>query len=149
MKSENNKHSEKDLQRIKALRIADDNFMTIYFDDFIEGAELILKIILDRDDLVVKEVKTQEQLNNVIGRSAILDIYAVDLSNKNYDVEIQRANKGASLKRARYHSSLITVNMLDKGEAFDSIRDCYVIFITENDVFGRGEPIYHIDKTIH
>lgn len=49
-----------DLDRIKRLRLIDDDFMSICFDNYIEGAELLLKIILDRDDLTVTEVKTQK-----------------------------------------------------------------------------------------
>ena len=48
-------HDPDDLKRIKALRLIDDEFMTICFDGYIEGAELLLKIILDRDDLKVSE----------------------------------------------------------------------------------------------
>ena len=58
------KISKKDLERLQRLRLMDDDFMTICFDNYIEGAELLLKIILDRDDLKVSEVKTQKELKN-------------------------------------------------------------------------------------
>ena len=38
--------------------------------------------------------------------------------------------------------------MLNAGESFDSLRDLYVIFITENDIFRRGLPLYHVDRTV-
>ena len=139
---------QEDLKRIKSLRLIDDDFMTICFDNYIEGAELLLKIILDRDDLKVSEVKAQKVLKNLQGRDLRLDIYATDAAGKKYDIEIQRADKGAHRKRARYHSSLIDSDMLKAGEDFADLCENYVIFITENDVLGSGRPIYHIDRVI-
>ena len=141
-------HNPEDLRRISALRLIDDDFMTICFDGYIEGAELLLKIILDRDDLKVSEVKAQKVLKNIQGRDLRLDIYATDAEGKKYDIEIQRADKGAHQKRARYHSSLVDSEMLKPGEEFTDLRENYVIFITENDVLGSGRPIYHVDRVI-
>ena len=148
MSTERRQHNPEDLRRIKALRLIDDDFMNVCFDGYIEGAELLLKVILDRDDLKVTEVKTQKQLNNINGRSIWLDIYATDSTGAKYDVEIQRANKGADPKRARYHSSMVDADMLKEGEDFTDLRENYVIFITEHDVIGLNEPIYHIDHVI-
>ena len=122
--------------------------MTICFDNYIEGAELLLKIILDRDDLKVLEVKAQKVLKNLQGRDLRLDIYATDAEGKKYDIEIQRADKGAHKKRARYHSSMIDSDMLKAGEEFTELCENYVIFITENDVLGMDKPIYHVERVI-
>ncbi|MBR5967786.1 MAG: PD-(D/E)XK nuclease family transposase [Lachnospiraceae bacterium] len=146
--SEKEKQRQEDLKRIKSLRLIDDDFMTICFDNYIEGAELLLKIILDRDDLKVSEVKAQKVLKNLQGRDLRLDIYATDAAGKKYDIEIQRADKGAHQKRARYHSSLIDSDMLKTGEDFTELRENYVIFITENDVIGFNRPIYHVERVI-
>ena len=92
MAAKTRQHDPEDLKRIKALRLIDDDFMSIFFDGYIEGAELLLKIILNRDDLKVSEVKTQKQLNNISGRSIWLDIYATDSTDCKYDIEIQRVS---------------------------------------------------------
>ena len=95
MNTEKEKQRQENLQRIKALRLIDDDFMTICFDGYIEGAELLLRVILDRDDLKVSEVKAQKVMKNLQGRNLRLDIYATDKDGKKYDIEIQRADKGA------------------------------------------------------
>ena len=141
-------HDPEDLQRLQALRLIDDDFMTVCFDGYIEGAELLLKIILDRDDLKVSEVRTQKTMKNLQGRDLRLDIYATDKVGKKYDIEVQRSDKGADCKRARYHSSMVDADMLTPGDSFDDLCESYVIFITENDVLGLNEPIYHIDRVI-
>lgn len=148
MNKEKEKERQEDLKRIKSLRLIDDDFMTICFDNYIEGAELLLKIILDRDDLKVLEVKAQKVLKNLQGRDLRLDIYATDAEGKKYDIEIQRADKGAHKKRARYHSSMIDSDMLKAGEEFTELCENYVIFITENDVLGLDKPIYHVERVI-
>ena len=148
MNKDKEKERQEDLKRINSLRLIDDDFMTICFDNYIEGAELLLKIILDRDDLKVLEVKAQKVLKNLQGRDLRLDIYATDAEGKKYDIEIQRADKGAHCKRARYHSSLIDADMLKAGEEFTELRENYVIFITENDVLGLNKPLYNIERFI-
>ena len=148
MNTEKEKQRQENLQRIKALRLIDDDFMTICFDGYIEGAELLLRVILDRDDLKVSEVKAQKVMKNLQGRNLRLDIYATDKDGKKYDIEIQRADKGAHRKRARYHSSMVDSDMLKPGDEFTDLHDSYVIFITENDVLGMNKPIYHIDSVI-
>ena len=148
MKTERIHHDPEDLKRIQSLRLIDNVFMNICFDGYKKGAKLLLKIILGRDDLKVTDVKTQKQLNSLNGRSVWLDIYATDSTGSKYDIEIQRASKGANPKRARYHSSMVDSSMLKEGEDFAHLRENYVIFITEKDVIGSNKPIYHIDRVI-
>ena len=113
-----------------------------------ECTEYILRIIMDREDLEVKEQILQKDYKNLQGRSAILDSVVCDMEEKRYNVEIQQENEGASVKRARYHSSLLDVNELKEGQTFEELPESYVIFIARNDVLGYGLPIYHITKKV-
>jgi predicted transposase/invertase (TIGR01784 family) len=81
-------------------------------------------------------------------RSIRLDIVAQDAQNKVFDVEIQRKDEGTGVRRARFHSSMMDRNLLNKGDKFEDLVDTYVVFITENDIFKAGLPIYHVDRTI-
>ena len=137
-----------DLQRIEKLRLMDDDFMTACFSEYPEGVEFILKIIMNKYDLKVKRSRVQHVIKNLQGRSIWLDIDATDDQNREFDIEVQRADKGASPRRARYHSSIIDANVLNAGDDFELLPESYVIFITENDVLGKGEPIYEISRTI-
>ena len=77
-----------------------------------------------------------------------MDILAVDQQNRVYNIEIQRNDKGAGVKRARYNSSLIDANVTEPGDQYQELNETYVIFITENDVLGENLPIYHVDRII-
>ena len=111
-------------------------------------AEFLLQIILQRHDLKVQSVQGQYDIKNLQGRSVRLDILAVDTNNRSYNIEIQRSDRGAGAKRARYNSSLIDANITEAGDKYDALTETYVIFITENDVLKAGLPIYHIDRII-
>lgn len=137
-----------DLERLKLLRYIDDDFMTVCLADNVEGVELILRIILGMDNITIKSVRTQEQLKNLQGRSAILDVHAVDSANKEFDVEIQRSDAGSGAKRARHNSSLLDAHILKPGDDTENIPDSYVIFITENDVLGKNQAVYHIQRYV-
>ena len=90
---------QQDLERLQSLRYMDDDFMTVCLADNYQGVELIVRIVLGRKDIRIKSVRTQEMLKNLQGRSAILDVHAVDSDDKEVDIEIQRSDEGAGAKR--------------------------------------------------
>ncbi|SCW59443.1 conserved hypothetical protein (putative transposase or invertase) [Ruminococcaceae bacterium YRB3002] len=97
---------------------------------------------------MVTDVRTQKTMKNLQGRDLRLDIYAVGEQGERYNIEIQRDSEGADPKRARYHSSMLDADMLEPGSDFKDLHETYVIFITEKDVLGDNEPIYHVDRMI-
>ena len=139
---------QEDLQRIRGFRLIDDDFMNVCFDDNVEGTELLLRIILDNPTINVKSVKTQKVMKNLTGRDIWLDIDASDDTGTEFNIEVQRADKGAERKRARYHSSIKDAYMLRPGDDFSKLPESYVIFITENDVMKGGLPIYPVERVI-
>ena len=58
-----------------------------------------------------------------------------------YDIEIQKADKGASPKRARYNGSMMDIDFLKKGNDFDKLPVRYVIFISENGYKCNDKPL--------
>lgn len=141
---------EETLKAIEQLCLLDDNLMILAFDRNIEATELLLNVILQRNDLKVLEVVAQREYKNPVsgGRSIIIDIYAVDGDGKIYDIEVQRASSGADVHRARFHSSMIDTKMLKAGQEFKESHDSYVIFITAKDIMGAGLSLYHVDRVI-
>lgn len=140
--------NEKDLQRIKELRLMDDDFFSEALDGKTKAVEYILNTILERDDIKVKSTKAQVEYKSATKRSIKLDIQAEDVHGRLMDIEIQRSDRGSGVRRARFHSSMIDRTLLSKGEDFEDLVDTYVIFITENDKFGKGVPLYHIERRI-
>ena len=132
---------------IKNFTLMSDIFMRNVFKQR-ECLEYVLQVIMEKQDLKVIDQIIQKDYKNLQGRSAIMDCVARDSEGKQFDVEIQQDNEGASPKRARYHSGLMDMNTLNPGQDFDELPESYVIFITWDDILGYGFPIYHIDRHI-
>ena len=141
------RHHQEDLQRLRGFRPINDTFMRGMFKDNIPLAELVLRIIVGKPDLILTKCETQADLKRVTGaRSICLDAYATDSTGKKYDIEIQRSDNGADPHRARYHSSVMDVENLDKDQDYRELPDTYVIFITEIDYYKAGKPVYVIQN---
>ena len=110
-------------------------------------AQKVLRILTGISDLVLTDNKTQYDLKHLLGaRSICLDVLASDSKGTIYDLEIQRADRGASPKRARYHSSALDTELLLANDDFDKLPTTYTIFITENDVRNGERPSYFFER---
>lgn len=135
-------------ESIAKLTLMDDIFMNKVFENDTERTALLLRIILNNDKIKVIKAVTQQKLKNLSGHDLHLDILAQEENGRLFNVEIQRDDEGAPVKRARYYSSVLDVHFLDAGEKYDKLNDVYVIFITEHDVLHRNHPIYNVERVI-
>ena len=135
-------------ERIQSMRLLDDALMTAALADNIPATQLILRIILEKEDLIITSVRTQSEYKNLRGHSLFLDIDAIDSSGSKYNIEIQRDERYANPERGRYHMAVIDSSSLEKNQPFTKLPTAYVVFITETDYWKKGLPVYHIDRTI-
>ena len=126
----------------------DDIFFTKCFSGSRECTALLLRIILSRSDIMVERVETQSWMQSILNHSVKLDILARDGEGKLYNIEVQKDERGAKRRRARYYSSMIDASALGKGEDYDTLPESYVIFITEKDALGDGQALYEIERCI-
>lgn len=138
---------EANLSKIPEFRLMDDTFMSAFFNERKDLVQFVLRIIMNDDTLVVNSSKTQKVLKNLHGRSITLDVDAT-YQNKEVDIEVQQENKGAKPKRARFYSSMMDSNDLLPKEDFEKLPETYVIFITSQDYWKKGLPIYTINRHI-
>ncbi len=136
------------LAKIPEFTLMDDTYMTTFFKDQPELIRFVLSIILNKDDLTITRSEVQFRLNNLQGHSAVLDVFAVDKNNTEYDIEVQSRSDGASPKRARYYSSIMDSNSLKPDENYEKLPETYVIFFTANDFFKKGLPVYTVNRTV-
>ncbi|MBO4715494.1 MAG: PD-(D/E)XK nuclease family transposase, partial [Verrucomicrobia bacterium] len=137
---------EKYRQKLKQMRMLDDTLMKCVFKDCKPAVEQMLRIILSRDDLIVESFSIGKEYKNLSGHSICMDILAVDKDGKHYNIEVQRDDRGADPRRARFNAGMMDVEMLCKGDDYSALRDAYVIFITENDIFKEGKPLYTFER---
>ena len=139
---------QKMIARLLEFTLMDDDFMTRFFENDKDCTQFVLQTILNNKKLKVIDTVAQKTVKSLEGRSVRLDVYAKDNKGKPYDIEIQRAEKGAGAKRARYNSALMDADITVPGEEAKNLPESYVIFITENDIFGKGLPLYHINRIV-
>ncbi len=135
-------------QIVDDMDLFDDDLMSMVFDGNIEATELLLKIILKKNDIIVVSVVGQREFQSPVvgGRNIRLDILAKDSMGKHYNVEVQKKPEGAHIRRARFNSSMMDSRMLKEGQEFSELQDSYMVFITQTDIFGYGIPIYTINR---
>ena len=84
---------------IAELRLIDDDFMRIVFKDR-ECLDLILSIILERS-IHIRELHTQYDLKNILGRSIEIDAFAT-ADGEYFNVDVQRENMGINVNIKMY-----------------------------------------------
>lgn len=137
------------IARLQEFTLMDDDFMTRFFENDKDCTQFVLQTILDNKKLKVIDTEIQKVVKNLEGRSVRLDVYAKDNKGKPYDIEILRSDKGAGAKRARYNSALMDADITEPGEEAEKLPESYVIFITENDIYKKGKPLYKIDRYVN
>ena len=95
--------SDKDRDNVlDKLSLMDDIFFTKCFSGSRECTALLLRIILSRSDIMVERVETQSWMQSILSHSVKLDILARDGEGKLYNIEVQKDERGAKRRRARY-----------------------------------------------
>ena len=137
-----------EVESIVAQLRAIDDIMFRKLCENIAFVEEILRVILEDDKITVVEVIPQDSIQNLRGRSVILDAYC-KLGNGSYcNVEVQRSDSDDHFRRVRYHAACITANVVDPGEQFEQVDDLVVVYISEFDPFDEGRTVYHVRNMV-
>ena len=76
------------------------------------------------------------------GRGIRLDVYFEDDAENVYDIEMQTAHYDELPQRIRYYQGTIDQDLINKGKAYSSLKDCWIIFICKEDIFHLGQGLY-------
>ena len=113
-----------------------------------EAIAEVLRAVLDKPNLRVLEVRTQATAEVLGHRGVRFDITAEDEDGTRYNIEVQRDSEGAAPKRVRFHQVMMDKEILEPGSKWNDLPETFLIFITEKDVFGGNQPVYHIDQVV-
>ena len=75
-----------------------------------------------------------------------LDIYVEDDNNTVFNLEMQTTTYKELPKRSRYYQGIIDLNMIEKGESYDILKESYVIFICTFDFLKKEEVFTSLIK---
>lgn len=108
-------------------------FATVLEDE--ESCRMILEMIIGKPVPGVRVHVEHSILLSREYRSVRLDVYATDVDEVNYNIEMQNREKAKLPRRARFHQAEIDVAALKRGEDFADLKPGYVIFICTFDPF--------------
>ena len=147
-KADEERRHQLEVESLVAQLRAIDDIMFRKLCENIAFVEEILRVILEDDKITVVEVIPQDSIQNLRGRSVILDAYC-KLGNGSYcNVEVQRSDNDNHFRRVRYHAACITANVVDPGEQFEQVDDLVVVYISEFDPFDEGRTVYHVRNMV-
>ena len=138
------KYTKEEIEIAKSLRPINDALFRTMAKDNIPLVEHIIRVTLNRDDISIIRINTQDDIHLFSSsHSIILDCLGVDSNGVLYDIEVQTVNNDDLEKRARYISSMIDVKYaLEKNQAYGNLKQSIVIFLMEKDIFGLGKQLY-------
>ncbi len=147
-KADEERRHQLEVESLVAQLRAIDDIMFRKLCENIAFVEEILRVILEDDKITVVEVIPQDSIQNLRGRSVVLDAYC-KLGNGSYcNVEVQRSDSDDHFRRVRYHAACITANVVDPGEQFEQVDDLVVVYISEFDPFDEGRTVYHVRNMV-
>ena len=107
-----------------------------------ELAKELIELILGVEIESVDVVEQQKVLNyDISAHSVRLDVYLKN-SKEIFDVEMQTSDKHDLPRRMRYYQGANAYDDLKKGNDYNGLKNCYVIFLCSFDPFGKGDAIY-------
>ena len=98
--------------------------------------EILLKIKIEQMEIHNEEVIEVD----AEAKGIRLDIFVKDIGRM-FDIELQVINTKELPERARYYSSLMTLDSLKSGQKYSDLLDSHVIFICMENVFNNSLPV--------
>ena len=124
-----------------------DNFMFGAVMQEGDNCKELLELILRRKLSEVHISQEKGIFYNPDFHGVRLDVYAMDIYGKVYDIEMQVSNDDTEL-RARYYHSQMDVELLLKGKDYNELPESYVIFICNYDPLKMGKFVYTIRNRV-
>ncbi len=133
-------------KRAQQYNLFSDLFVSIALNDT-KACEHVIRIIMDKPDLAVKQVDTQETISRIESRGVRLDVLAEDSEGRIFNIEIQKATTVDHARRIRLYSSMIDSDLLERGQSFDQIPTLVMIYISETNIWQFNGAVSRVLKT--
>ncbi len=129
---------EERLREAKGFTLMSDVFMSVALEDK-AACEYVIRILMEKPDLVVIDVKTQYTVSKITSHDARLDVLTeitdTDSKNKLVNIEIQRRDTVDHARRTRFYGSMIDSEYLQKNKTYSELPDVYIFYISKTDIW--------------
>lgn len=131
------------VSKIQRFTLLSNVFLSVALDD-LEACQHVLRIILQKPDLVLKEVRSQHRISKITAHDAILDLFAEDSEGNLYNLEIQREDTVDHAKRVRFYCAMVDSEYLLKGMPYGDMPQVTAVYISESDIWHGGQTVYEV-----
>lgn len=103
-----------------------------------------------KDNAIIQTVsflKTSQDPDVAYAKQSIVDVLCTDQQGRQYIVEMQVARSDAFVKRAQYYAAKAYVSQMNKGEAYQDLKEIIFLAITDFVMFDH-KPEYKSDHVI-
>lgn len=109
--------------------------------------ELLQRILPELDIDHVEYPELQKTIKEDFDAKGVrLDAYVNDGKGTVYDIEMQAVTSPYLPRRTRYYQSMIDLQLVDKGQDYDTLNNSYIIFICLSDLFGKSRYMYTFEN---
>lgn len=127
-----------------------------FSDDFIFGKVMqdkklsisLLSLLTGNEINDVENIEVQKQVRITYDvKGTRYDVYVEDDDRRMYDSEMQQkeSRKGWLPRRSRFYQGMMDLNVLEKGDDYEKLKDSYVIFICRFDPFDSNRCVYSFE----
>ena len=135
------------LEKLKELKIMDDDFARIVFKDE-RCAKTVLETLGVIDDYSdIRHYETQYDIKHINGKSLIYDVFVVT-DESAIDIEFENSIKNANPLRVRYYLSAMDTHMSKSGVSYDNLPHIILVLICSFDYYKESKPIYTIKRKV-
>jgi len=108
--------------------------------------KLFIETFLEIPDIIdIEYINSEESYKDSFWSKGVrFDIYVKGVDGVAYVVELQQTDTKEIDRRLRYYQSMIDSKQLPKGKhsTYKDLKDSYIIFISREDLYGRGRYRY-------
>ena len=109
---------------------------------------LIREILPDVDIQGIRIIEAESTHESLPGSKGVrYDIYINDVNGRGYVIEMQASDTDELPLRSRYYSSMMDMDLLEKGKHYKDLMASYVVFICPFDLFGLSLHKYVFHNT--
>lgn len=112
---------------------------------------MVLSTLLGSDVGELYDINTQDVIKLFYdGKGVRLDVRIINTMNNIFNAEMQRTKRYIS-KRSRYYQSMMDIDILPPGNKndYETLNNCYIIFICTFDPFNKGLHKYTFTNVCH
>ena len=133
------------LEKLKGFTLLSDVFLSVALRDQ-AACQHVLRLLTGKEDLTVREVRTQYRISKILSHDAILDVLAEDEKKRLYNLEIQRRDTVDHCRRTRFYGAMIDSEYLEKGKEYHELAEVYIFYISETDIRRAGQTVSPVRK---